>query len=127
MRRWVAPKRLGPYTEPMAEPPDIEDLSRRFLDLWRQHLTAVTTEPATGQDAWLAMTRLWTQGSDNADGVNPAANTGVGVTPPGTATGTAPVTGASERGGDAVRDLERRVRELEERIADLESGNEPRG
>ncbi|MDE0814595.1 MAG: hypothetical protein OSB46_11455 [Alphaproteobacteria bacterium] len=104
----------GPYTESMAEPLDIEDLSRRFLDLWRQHLTAVATDPIAGPEAWLAMTRLWTQGSDNANGSAEFTSTAAAL-------GTAPVTGAPNGSGDAVRDLERRVRELEERIANLES------
>ncbi|MBT5109134.1 MAG: hypothetical protein HOM25_10665 [Rhodospirillaceae bacterium] len=110
----------------MAEPPEIEDLARRFLDLWGQHLTAIASDPATntmmGPDAWMAMTQCWTQGGDHADGTSSEAPDNPGGAP-GRAMGTTPVASASGGGDDAVRDLERRLGELEERIAALESAD----
>jgi hypothetical protein len=108
----------------MAEPPDMEDLARRFLDLWGQHLTAITTDPAAntmmGPEVWMAMTQRWMQGGDDADGTSsqaPDSPSGA----PGRAMGATPAASASGGGGDAVRDLERRLGELEERLAALES------
>ena len=35
----------GDYTPPMSDPPDMEDLARRYLDLWQSQMSALATDP----------------------------------------------------------------------------------
>ncbi|MFT6580063.1 MAG: hypothetical protein ACKVKG_11255 [Alphaproteobacteria bacterium] len=145
----LALRRRPTYTQIMTEPPDIEDLASRFLDLWRQHLTVIAGDPANADAmqrvfaafnpgasapfdpaSWPGLNQDWGQGSARAenatdDATDKAAD--YASSGHGNASGTAPATGASSGGGDVVRNLERRLAELEARLNGLESSEEPAG
>lgn len=107
----------------MAEPPEIDELAKRYLDLWQEHLSGMAADPEWGA----AMTRLF------AAFVSPAMGPGAmppGINPEPGETGhgaseivtkrTATAADAPADSGDELHELQRRVAVLEERIAQLE-------
>jgi hypothetical protein len=134
-----------PYSASMATPPDLEDLARRYLDLWQEQLRAMSADPETLASMGRMLSAMG--GADAPAPVNPPTNpmawmSAFGVVPPGAATGganpfdavfatgrekpeagPAPAAAASDGGGDDLRQLERRLAALEERITALESGS----
>ncbi|MEE9140256.1 MAG: hypothetical protein V3U18_05710 [Alphaproteobacteria bacterium] len=73
----------------MSEPPDLETLSRRFLDLWQDQMTAMANDPALAE----VMTRL------------------VGMAPPGMAASIPPAiggaSGGAKEGADPTSEAQR--------------------
>jgi hypothetical protein len=129
----------GRYSFAMTDAPDLDQLARRYLDLWQQQVTAWLNEPEVADamaKAYLMMIEGIASLAEAAGLTAPAARPGAGHNhdtnrgPKAQAEkdarkddprGTAAVAPAS---GDADRDarlLARRVAELEERIARLES------
>ncbi|MBL4719542.1 MAG: hypothetical protein JKY20_00195 [Alphaproteobacteria bacterium] len=139
----------GPILAPMNEPPEIEDLARRFLDLWRQHLTAMTTDPANADSlqrvfaafesggsapfdpaAWPGMKDFWPQenaGNNNAqnapnadDAQNDRSNEPGAELPIAPVTAPVPTAGAAPATGVSDSGGDP-VHDLERRIKELEA------
>ena len=115
----------------MTDRKDPAELSRRFVDLWQEQLTALSRDPETS-DAAARWWRYWLNmgvAPDRAasgqapDGDNETSDQPATAEP--TAKPARPSASASVSGDrDADMDkLARRVRELEERLAALESAN----
>ena len=96
----------------MSQPPDIEALARRYLDLWQDQASALAgdAELARQLGRWLTLMQ-----SGMAHAFQTAAAT---TSAPGTAT---PAT-ASGGGQLGLDELARRLARLEERITRLEAG-----
>lgn len=130
----------------MAEPPDLQDLAKRYLDLWQDQLRAMAADPDTmasvarmlsaaagqsgpeGAPAAVASPLAWWQAAAAAmQTLSPMG----GATPldPAFATGRAAAearspaaSAASDGSGGGLRDLERRLAALEARLDALEPG-----
>ena len=123
----------------MSEPPDLESLARRYLDLWQEYLAAAASDPGAGE----AMAAWLTQMGAARDAFLPAMMVGLaprtdeaaggehesGASRPtgaehGDGGGPRPRTSAAASPpGDGVRDLDelhRRLAGIEERLAGLE-------
>lgn len=125
----------------MAEPPEFEDLARRYLDLWQEQWSAMAADPEAAQ----AMARLYgmmgqqmaaaapmaeaflsalpallgpfaTVGQHAHDAAKPAA-----AANPESSVGTAPAGTAPGGGAGDVAELAERVAALEKRLAKLEA------
>jgi hypothetical protein len=140
----------------MADPPDLQDLAKRYLDLWQDQLRAMAADPET----MATVGRMLASVSGKAAPGGPAAGnqaggdtpnpfawwpmTGAmpGFSPFGGATpfdsvfaagatgaeaGTPPAAAPSDGGVDQLRELERRLAALEGRLDALESGPGKRG
>jgi len=96
----------------MSQPPDIEALARRYLDLWQDQASALAgdAELARQLGRWLTLMQ-----SGMAHAFQAAAAT---TSTPGTATPAA----ASGGGQPRLDELARRLALLEERILQLEAG-----
>lgn len=128
MRPWLA------YSRPMTDAPDIEQLARRYLDLWQDQTAALINDPALAE----AMGRTYalmskgaaaffaaagSAGGDKEEGgadfadVRAAASAKPASTPPGTT----PLAAAS--GGPSLEsaDLADRLVALEGRVLHLEA------
>ena len=118
----------------MAEPPDMNELAKRYLDLWQEHLTLTASDPETMDALGRIIDSLsaWAPGPGGLPGVPvPGGPFAWGSTPehgtrtaePSTETQTGPAAAASASDdGDGGADfLNRRVARLEDRIAELES------
>ena len=113
----------------MTEPPEIEELAKRYLDLWQDHVSGLSEDPE-----WIAaMTRLFSTFSTlpTADAaakpVFDAFNTWLGGTLGNshneTATrGPSASTDPSANSLHGLHELERRVAALEKRLAELDPG-----
>ncbi|MDR3440733.1 hypothetical protein [Telmatospirillum sp.] len=116
----------------MTDEPDLEQLARRYLDLWQEQAAAVINDPVTA-DAMGRAYAIFGKGlaSFLAAVVPPDAHAQQGATDtadhaksPGTpaaTSGAAPVVAASDGAGFGGADLAARVAELEERILRLET------
>lgn len=110
----------------MATPPEIDELAKRYLDLWQEHLSGMAADPEWGA----AMTRLF------AAFISPAMGPGGMPIGPGLVSaelgghngdadrpdiskGPASAADALAHSGPDIRELERRVAVLEERLARL--------
>ena len=114
----------------MTEPPEIEELAKRYLDLWQDHVSGLSNDPE-----WMAaMTRLFSSFStmQTADAAAKpdfdAFNAWLGGTfgdsqSEAAATGPAASTDSPADGGHDIHELERRVAALEKRLAKLEPGD----
>jgi hypothetical protein len=117
----------------MAEPPDYQDLARRYVALWQDQLLAAASDPALAENLarlltfaggftpWsqVARARTATPGADVCDHDSEAATT--------EAAGTAAAAAAPHERGDALDRLARRIAALEERLAVLEAGTRRAG
>ena len=106
--------------------PEIDDLAKRYLDLWQEHLSGMVADPEWGT----AMTRLLaafispTMGPGGVPtGLGPFSTELGGHTGdaerPDTSKWSAPTGDTPADGGPVIRELERRVAILEERLAQL--------
>jgi hypothetical protein len=119
----------------MSDPPDMEDLARRYLDLWQSQMSALAADPQVADtlnrliglwtaNAAGAMPGLWPgapapQSDDrHAAPQQPVGNANAGPAAPGAA----PLADASRPGGVDVDELARRLAAVEERIDRLEAG-----
>ena len=106
----------------------IQDLARKLLDLWQDHLSALAQDPTLMTQALKLMNAYspfpWPQ-----PGMNPIGGTGFASSPfpgqfpfgfPGPAAGAAPAAATPDAGADSVGELRRRLAELEGRLAKLE-------
>ena len=132
--------RRAAYSAVMAKPPDLEDLARRYLDLWQEQLRAMAADPETMESVGRMLSAMG--GAAPPVPMNPAAwMSAMGMAPPAGGTGggnpfdavfaNAPRTAADgaatavaafDGGRDDLRQLERRLAALEQRVAELESG-----
>tara|TARA_R110002110_G_scaffold36666_3_gene122065 strand:+ start:6307 stop:6738 length:432 start_codon:yes stop_codon:yes gene_type:complete len=129
----------------MADTPDPQELARRYLDLWQQHLTQAATDPELAA----AMAKFW---QNLPAGMTPAGMTPAGMTPgvpgwppiaadtggsgdddgkpaqaatSGPASGSAPAAASPDGGSDVLDELLKRMAALEERLDALDA--RPRG
>ena len=136
----LAKARRAAYSAVMAKPPDLEDLARRYLDLWQEQLRAMAADPETMESVGRMLSAMG--GAAPPAPMNPAAwMSAMGLAPPAGGTGggnpfdavfanapqkaadgTAAAAAASDGGGNDLRQLERRLAALEQRIVELESG-----
>jgi len=117
----------------MSEPPDLETLARRYLDLWQDQVSALAADPeftetlgrmlqvsaALGPAGWMSLWSAAAQGlkpqpqkSHDASPVRPAANPSPASRPEAAAA-------APHDRGDDVAELRRRIAALEARLTDL--------
>ena len=97
----------------MAETPEIDELAKRFLDLWQEHLSGMAADP----DLSASMTRLFAAFLSPVKEGDPADAVGGG-----SETGTTPTVDPSVDSGADLRELQRRIAALEERLTKLEGG-----
>ncbi len=97
----------------MAEPPDLANLAKRYLDLWQEQLIAMAADP----DLADGLARLLA-GLAPASWPPPFGAPAYDGSPPGAAAA-AP---ASRQRGDALDELARRLAAVEDRLAALETG-----
>src|SRR5262245_8315537 len=101
----------------MAEMPSLDSLTRMFLDLWQDQVSALAADPKTAEH-WHRMVEL-------ALGMPTATAAAFGLRPAHDAAGApgaAAPAAASGLGGHDLGELVRRLAELEGRVAVLESG-----
>ena len=115
----------------MTEPPEIEELAKRYLDLWQDHVSGLSEDPE-----WMAaITRLFStlstlQTADavakpDFDAFNAWLGGTLGNSRNETATrGPAASNDPSPDGRHDLHELERRIAALEERLAELDPGGE---
>jgi len=124
----------------MDEPPDLDTLARRYLDLWQDQVTAMAgdsalsaalgrlfeTATAATPMAWM---ELWTRQAAQAGAVERGERLGEGGggTRGGAKAGAAPAAAASEDRGRDLSRIERRLAALEARLGRIEAGLEPAG
>ena len=126
----------------MSVPPDLDELARRYVELWERQLAATATDAAmTAQlaNAFTAMAQVWPMalqglaaaapvGGQSGDGKagdgQGAGQTGGGATAAGPA-GAATAAAAPGDGIQQLAELERRLAAVEERLAAVEA--RPRG
>lgn len=112
----VMPDPSGP------EPPDLQSLARRFLDLWQDQVAAMAENADVAQQVGRLMTALASGLGAAADGRGDARDdkrarrTGSAAT-----TGAAAASLSSGAGGDGMARLARRLERLEARMARLEA------
>src|SRR6185437_2149871 len=112
MRPAGAPGRGPLCSAPMAEPPDLASLAKRYVDLWQDQLIAMAADPALAESTARILAAL-------APAVWPHQDRGfdAGPAPRAAAARAAP----DERDG-RVAQLARRLAALEKRLAALEAG-----
>ncbi|BBK39362.1 hypothetical protein STAQ_44400 [Allostella sp. ATCC 35155] len=105
----------------MADPPDTDELARRFVTLWQEQMLAVAADPAVAETAarWLTLFAAPPFAGVPFAGFgtpSPAPHHDA-ATPPGPP----PAAGAHDAGRHDLEQLARRMAALEERIAGLEA------
>jgi hypothetical protein len=96
----------------MAEPPDLAELAKRYVDLWQDHLMALAGDPALAD----SIARLFMAA---APWSAPPGNGGERFT--AAAPGAAAVAAATLERDRRMAELARRLAALEERLAALEA------
>jgi hypothetical protein len=123
----------------MAEPPELEELASRYLDLWREYMVQMAADPeflaattrlmaAFGPAAAAANPLAWMVGlpaMPSARGASPSDATNASDT--AAAHGAAPAAAASDDLGAGLRELERRLAAIEKRLDKLESAAQAGG
>src|SRR5450432_4584155 len=105
----------------MSEPPNLEALARRYLDLWQDQATALAgdAELARQIGQWLSMMQAgMVHGFQSPNAAKSAAGRAAGKAETGAASAAAP-SGGSQPGLDK---LARRLAALEKRLDRLEAG-----
>src|SRR4051812_32079172 len=107
----------------MSEPPDLETLARRYLDLWQDQVTALAADPeftetigrmlqvsaTLGPAGWMS---LWTAVAAGLK-TQKAHDADVSKKPASSPSGAASATPASDDGGPDMVELRRRLAALE--------------
>ena len=120
----------------MSEPPDLDALAKRYLDLWQDQLGAVSKDRETaeimaqtmelmnaGATAFATMAAAQENpNKGNADDDANAAPTGTPGTNRGTDRGTAAAAAAPGASDSDLDELARRLERLEKRLDTLEAG-----
>jgi len=135
-------------TGPAGDQERLQDLSRKLLDLWQDHLSAVAQDPNLLAQALKLMTAApfaWMPGFPPAgfsnqggpgfaQSANPfqPGNFGGGIfggpfAPAASPAGAATAAAASDAGADDVEQLRRRLAQLEGRLAQLEGAKSKSG
>jgi hypothetical protein len=132
---------LALYSAAMSERVDIDELARRYLDLWQDQMTALAGDREFAESLQKLMTAMGTAGDAAGTAAPEFQRAWMGVMTgqqpgqptkataddgtPGRAPG-APAAATAPDGGSADLDqLARRLAALEERIAALEAGAKP--
>jgi hypothetical protein len=125
-------------TQQDPEAPDLEDLARRYVDLWQDQMTALAADPAFAESVQKVMAALgvaasglpaaWSAWPAALGSVMAAARPDVERghethgRKPAAAPGPAPAATAPDGGGADLGVLTERLAALEQRIAALEGG-----
>jgi hypothetical protein len=122
----LAQLQSGGYNSAMVTPPEIDELAKRYLDLWQEHLSGMAADPEWGA----TMTRLFA--AFNSLAKRPGGvPTGLGLSSTelgdntgdadqsNTSKGPAPAVHTPADSGPDIRELEHRIAVLEERLAQL--------
>jgi hypothetical protein len=123
-----------------AEPPNLDELARRYLDLWQDQVAAMSADPdvsrTMGRYAQLwatlgpaGLAGIWAAAAEGLKGGGPGANVfadgpfaeffkhAAGPAAAAAAHGTAPAGAARGDRGDDMAELRRRLAVLEEKLA----------
>jgi len=109
----------------MSEPPNLEALARRYLDLWQDQATALAGDAELTRQVgrWLSMMQAGMahgfQSSNAFTSTEAARSSGQPSRP---APGSAPAAAPSGRGDLGLEQLSRRLAAVEKRLARLEGG-----
>ncbi|MDG2205910.1 MAG: hypothetical protein P8M79_11745 [Alphaproteobacteria bacterium] len=111
----------------MPDTPDMEDLARRYMDLWQEHLNTLASDQDTTKVMAQTMAMMSSSAQAFADIASasawPSRESGNDCAPD-----RSPSTTPSDSDADPdVAELRRRVAALEERVAELESETAGRG
>ena len=113
---------------PMSDTPDMENLARRFLDLWQDQLAAMASDPEAAESLNRLMALAGPPGAafataygQNIPGESPAHD-GRAQTDSAPAPGATAAAPASGDGDGNLGELLRRLGDVEKRLAELESG-----
>ncbi|HEY2890481.1 MAG TPA: hypothetical protein VGJ31_07625 [Dongiaceae bacterium] len=110
----------------MSEPPNLEALARRYLDLWQDQATALAgdAELARQIGQWLSMMQAgMVHGFQSPNAPKPAGKAPTGETPAGKTEAGAASAAAPLGGGQlGLDELARRLAALEKRLDRLEAG-----
>ena len=111
----------------MPDTPDMEDLARRYMDLWQEHLNTLASDQDTTKVMAQTIAIMSSSAQAFADVISasawPVRESGNDCTPD-----RSPSTAPSDSNADPDgAELHRRVAALEERVAELESETVGRG
>lgn len=104
------------------EMPDLQDMARRYLDLWQDHLNAVAQDKDTAETLARTMALMSSGAQAFADSAKGATARDDDTSEPGANSGTTPSTDASGGSDPRFDEFARRLAAIEERLAKLESG-----
>ena len=107
---------------PAADAPDWDDLAKRYVDLWQQHITALSADPGLADQFARLMQGMVAHGAPG--GANPLMANPLMAPMMGAtfgAGGDGAATAWPPAAGNASGERERRVDELERRLADVEA------
>jgi hypothetical protein len=99
-------------------PPDMQDLARRYLDLWQDHLKAVAEDADTSETLAQTMALMSSGTQAFADAATKAASRDDADNH---TDGAAPVAATSGDADARSDELARRIAALEKRVVELES------
>ena len=102
----------------MAEPPDLAELAKRYVDLWQDQLMAIAGDPALAD----SMMRLFMAASPWASPAGASGERGAAA-----ASGAAAAAAATVERDRRLAELARRLAALDRRLAALEGGADGRG
>src|SRR6185437_8449396 len=106
------------YSAPMAEPPDLASLAKRYVDLWQEQLIAMAADPDLAESLARLLRGLVPGGWPPSPGAcaNDGAAPGAPAAPP-----------PPGQRGDALDELARRLAAAEQRLSALEARAGPGG
>src|SRR6185437_6532927 len=124
MRPAGAPGRGPLCSAPMAEPPDLASLAKRYVDLWQDQLIAMAADPALAESTARLLSALvpaaWPTGT--APGAESSHGVAAHFRSPHAAPGPASAGAAFDERDGLMAELARRLVALEGRLAALEAG-----
>jgi hypothetical protein len=109
-----------------SSPPDLQELARRYLDLWQDHLNAVARDADTSETLARTMALMNSGAQAFAEAANTSTNTADAKAtddePPTANDGAVPVAVAPGNPDPRLDEFNGRLAAVEKRIADIESG-----
>ncbi|HET8728281.1 MAG TPA: hypothetical protein VFO41_12275 [Alphaproteobacteria bacterium] len=113
---------MHPYTpSAMAEPPDLDALARRYVELWQDQWTALATDPQAAESMTRLMTLFAQSAAPMASFLGAFAPAAYGPGHDTEPSGAASARPASDGGDGRLDEFARRLAAIEERLARLEA------